>query len=66
MADVIDLQNHGDQAYHSDSSDLDLSIIYLIEIAGFISRLGAGVDTLWVNRFILNLLNFILLENEMG
>ena len=41
MANFIDLQNCGDQPYHSDSSDLDVSISYLIEIAGFITRLGS-------------------------
>ena len=41
MAIFIDFQNRGDQAYHSDWSDLDGIIDYLIVIAGFISRLGA-------------------------
>ena len=41
MAKFIDLQNRGDQANYGDSSDLDVTISYLIEIAGFISRLGS-------------------------
>ena len=40
-AKFIDLQNPGDQACRSDSSGLDVIISYLIEIAGFISRLGS-------------------------
>ena len=41
MANFIDLQNRGDQACRSDSSGLDVSISYLIVIAGLISRLGS-------------------------
>ena len=41
IAISIDFQNRGDQAYHSDWSDLDGSISYLIVIAGFTLRLGA-------------------------
>ena len=33
--------SRGDQACRSDSSGLEVSISYLIEIAGFISRLGS-------------------------
>ena len=41
MAKFIDLQNCGDQRCCSNSSSLDISISYLIEIGGFILRLGS-------------------------
>ena len=37
----IGLQNRGDHACCSDLSGLDVSISYLIEIAGLISKLGS-------------------------